>query len=288
MGAHVTIRVRFPDGRPAPGARIVGTNHDAWLKRHRTWSATADLSGAFTWENLDRGTLGDRYTFSVSVVDGTGATWQGEVSERIRARRELLVVLQRDDARESGASPARRLAAIMFIDLVGFTRIAQVDEARALRLIETQRRLVRESFGRYGGNEVKTMGDGFLAEFESTFDACRCGLDLQEQLGRHNREAAPEDAVRVRVGIHVGDVVHAGHDILGDAVNIASRILPLAEPGGICVSEEVFAQVRSRLSVPFVPVDTRSMKPTVFPIAVYRMVLEGDPGRTLPEPGRAA
>ena len=54
MGAHVTIRVRFPDGRPAPGARIVGTNHDAWLKRHRTWSATADLSGAFTWENLDQ------------------------------------------------------------------------------------------------------------------------------------------------------------------------------------------------------------------------------------------
>ncbi len=272
MGVAVTVRVQFPDGTPVSGAQITGVNHDAWSQRHRTWSGSTDSLGVFRWGNLDKGTRGDRYTFSAEHADATGARWRGEVSERIRGPQELLIVVRRVSSPPTKVDAERRLAAIMFTDLVGFTSAAQLDEARALALLEEYRRLLRSAFAGHRGTEVKTIGDGFLVEFESTLDAGRCAIEIQAVLAEHNRSAGTSDPMWVRIGIHVGDVVHDRGDILGDAVNIASRILPLAEPGGICLSEDVYVQLRNRLRYSFEPVDSRPMKSTVFPVRVYKIL----------------
>lgn len=100
MGARVKVQVKMPDGSPASGARILRINHDAWSKDHKAWRGTAGADGAYSWADLDTGTLGDRYTFQANVDDGQGGRWLGEVSERIRKDMELTIVL----ARAGGAS----------------------------------------------------------------------------------------------------------------------------------------------------------------------------------------
>jgi adenylate cyclase len=171
----------------------------------------------------------------------------------------------------------------MFTDIVGFTALAQRDESAALALVERHNRLLRPIFSRFQGTEVKTMGDAFLVEFDSALDAVLCAVEIQKSL----REAAsssqgdPEE-IRLRIGIHLGDVVHSGNDILGDAVNVGSRIEPLAEPGGVCVSGPVFDQVRNKLKLPLEKLGPQDLKNVEFPVDVYRVVLSGAPSRPPP------
>jgi adenylate cyclase len=172
-------------------------------------------------------------------------------------------------------SETRRLAAIMFTDLVGFTRLAQRDEDEALRLRKEHQALMRPLFAIHGGREVKTMGDGSLVEFPSAVESVRCAIEIQEVLARRNALPSTSEGIVLRVGIHVGEVVEEEDDIVGDAVNVASRIEPLAEPGGICVSGSVFDQVRNKLRVPLEKVGARTLKNVEFPVDVYRVVLAG-------------
>lgn len=97
MGVEVRILVQLPDGRAVPGAQVVGVNHDAWSEDHQVWKGTTDSHGQMVWENLDRGTLGDRYTFSARSPDVRGENWTGEVSDRIRGPRDLVIVLHKGD-----------------------------------------------------------------------------------------------------------------------------------------------------------------------------------------------
>jgi adenylate cyclase len=167
----------------------------------------------------------------------------------------------------------RRLSAIMFTDLVGFTKLAQAKEDRALALLEEHRRLLRPVFAGYGGKEVKTIGDGFLVEFVSALDAVRSAVAMQQVLHDRNLTAAPEDAIHLRIGLHVGDVVHSGDDVYGDAVNVASRIEPLAEPGGVCLSDRVFHDVRNKIDCPMASLGKRELKNVESPVEVYRLLL---------------
>lgn len=136
----------------------------------------------------------------------------------------------------------------MFTDLVGSTATAQRDEKSALARQSEQERLLRPAFGRHGGREVKSTGDGFLVEFDSALAATECAVDVQQALRDRNSAGASEPLL-VRIGIHLGDVEERDGDIYGDAVNIASRVEPFADPGGICVSEPVYVQIRNK--VPF-------------------------------------
>ena len=167
----------------------------------------------------------------------------------------------------------RRLAAIMFTDTVGYTASTQMDEARTLELLRNQGSLLRPILASHHGREVKSTGDGFLVEFESALEATRCAIEIQKRLHQHNLAAAEGSGIQIRIGIHLGDVVHAAGDVLGDSVNIASRIEPLAEPGGVCVSEPVFGQVRNKIPDQFVKLEPVSLKGVRFPIDVYRVVL---------------
>lgn len=161
----------------------------------------------------------------------------------------------------------------MFTDIVGFTRLGQQDENRALKLLDEHRRLLRPVFREYGGREVKTIGDGFLVEFASAVEAVRAAVAAQQLLYDRNSRAAPADAIVIRVGLHVGDVVHDGDDVYGDAVNVASRIEPLAEPGGVSLSERVFSDVRNKVDCPMASQGKRELKNVAEPVEVYRLLL---------------
>ena len=166
----------------------------------------------------------------------------------------------------------RRLAAIVFTDMVGYTASSQADEGRTLELLRQQEALVRPLWSVHQGREIKSTGDGFLVEFDSALKAIQCAVDIQRQIHARNTEGglAP---LQIRIGIHLGDVVPHGGDILGDAVNIAARILPLAEPGGICVSGAVHDQVRNKIPDRLERLPPAALKGVVTPVEVYRVVL---------------
>ena len=167
----------------------------------------------------------------------------------------------------------RRLAAIMFTDIVGFTARTQRNEALAMGMLAEHNRLMRSIFPKYSGREIKTIGDSFLVEFSSALEAVRCAVAMQQGLRERNLGLPAEDGIGLRVGIHVGDVIHSGGDILGDAVNVSSRIQPLADSGGICISEQVYDQVRNKFEFPFQKIERRTLKNVSQPIDVYRIIL---------------
>ncbi len=185
---------------------------------------------------------------------------------------------------------ARRLAAIMFIDLAGFTALGQKNEALALSLLDDLRSILRRTFERHRGREVKTMGDGFLVELPSALDALRCAYDAQRALREFNLGQSEEHRLLARIGIHLGDVVESDGDISGDAVNVASRIEPLASPGGICVTQQVYDHVQNKADFELRPLGPQKLKNVDRPVDVYRVVLPWDvtPVTTVLDPHRLA
>ncbi|HTP53981.1 MAG TPA: adenylate/guanylate cyclase domain-containing protein [Thermoplasmata archaeon] len=170
------------------------------------------------------------------------------------------------------ATGRRRLAAIMFTDIVGYSARVQADEKGALADLARHNDLLRPIFERFGGREIKTVGDAFLVEFPSALDAVHGAQQIQIALGDYNRSVESPRRIQIRIGIHVGDVVESNDDVLGDAVNIASRIQSLAEPGGICLTQQVVDQVQNKIEAPLVSLGPTALKNIRLPVAVYRLV----------------
>jgi adenylate cyclase len=166
----------------------------------------------------------------------------------------------------------RRLAAVMFTDIVGYSSLTQRNEQLAMELLEEHRRIVRPIITRHNGREVKTMGDAFLIEFESALEATQCAMDIQKSLQDYNQQSTAERRVHLRIGIHLGDVLRRQNDVLGDAVNIASRIEPLAKPDEICISEQVYDQVRNKINRRTEDLGPQQLKNIEYPINVYRIL----------------
>jgi adenylate cyclase len=158
----------------------------------------------------------------------------------------------------------------MFTDMVGFTASSQQNEAQALDRLREHQELLRPLILEHHGRLVKSTGDGFLVEFESALNATRCAVEIQRTVRERNATRAGPP-LQLRIGIHLGDVESQGEDIFGDAVNIAARVEPLAEPGGVCVSEAVFGQVRNKISEPLEKLPTKDLKGLTFPIDIYRV-----------------
>ena len=171
------------------------------------------------------------------------------------------------------AEEQRKLAAIMFTDMVGYSALSQRDEKLAQELLEEHRRLLREIFPRFNGTEIKTIGDAFLVEFGSALEAAQCAIEIQRTLAKRNADIAPDRRIELKIGIHIGDVVHRGGDVYGDGVNIASRIEPVAGPGGICVSMDVERQIRNALEARFEKLAPTDLKNISVPMELFRIVL---------------
>lgn len=166
------------------------------------------------------------------------------------------------------------LAAIMFTDIVGYTSLTETDEDLSLKLLEEHRKIVRPIISLHGGKEVKTMGDAFLIEFGSASEATKCAFEIQESFHIFNNGRSSEEKILLRIGIHLGDVIHSDKDVYGDAVNIASRIEDFSEPGGISVSRQVYDSVRNKLhDVKFESLGLRQMKNVKTEIELFRVAM---------------
>src|SRR5881296_1129395 len=166
----------------------------------------------------------------------------------------------------------------MFTDMVGYTAISEKNEAQALQLLEEHRRLIRPFFPRHNGREIKTLGDSFLVEFASALEAVRCAFDIQQSLHELNFDRPAERKVLLRIGVHLGDVIHRENDVYGDAVNVASRIEPLATTGGVCVTVQVYDQIRNKFEFPLLSIGKTELKNLVGKVEVYRVVLPWEVG----------
>jgi len=180
--------------------------------------------------------------------------------------------------------PERRLAAVLAADMVGYSRLMEVDERGTLARFKTHRiELIDPAIAKNRGRIIKTTGDGILVEFHSVADAVLCATEIQRRMARRNADVAPARWIQFRIGINLGDVIVEDDDIFGDGVNVAARLQALAEPGGICVSGAVRDQVGHRLdNLEFEDLGDQSVKNITRPIRVFAVKLEAEPD-TAPE-----
>ncbi|MCX6135925.1 MAG: tetratricopeptide repeat protein [Ignavibacteriales bacterium] len=167
----------------------------------------------------------------------------------------------------------RRLAAIMFTDIAGFSKKMGSDESGTIRLLDIHNNIVENVVMKHRGRIIKTIGDAFMVEFTSAVEAVACAMEMQKHLANSNEMIARDDEkIVIRIGIHIGDGVVRGEDILGNGVNIAARLQVLAPPGGICVSHDVLNQVKNRLDVNPIPLGKKHLKNIADPIEVYSII----------------
>src|SRR6476661_8313967 len=149
------------------------------------------------------------------------------------------------------------------------------EEATLGRLKAVRKALVDPTFAKHRGRIVKTTGDGMLVEFASAVDAVRGAVEVQRGMAEHNAALPQDTRIEFRIGIHVGDIIIDDNDIFGDGVNIAARLEGIAEPGGVCVSDDAYRQIRGKIDVPFDDIGSQSLKNITEPMQAWRMQVGG-------------
>ena len=173
----------------------------------------------------------------------------------------------------------RRLAAILAADVVGYTRLMGADEVGTLRrMAELRERVLEPIIAEHRGRIFKLMGDGLLVEFASVVDAVACALAWQNDVAEREAGVEKDKQLQFRIGINLGDVIVEGDDIHGDGVNIAARLEGLAEPGGICLSDDAYRQVRGKIEAEFEDLGERDLKNVAEPVRIYRITACCGPG----------
>jgi class 3 adenylate cyclase/pimeloyl-ACP methyl ester carboxylesterase len=167
------------------------------------------------------------------------------------------------------SSTNRRLAAILAADISGYSRLMGEDEAATVRDLKAHQAVVLPLVGRYGGRIIDTAGDGILAEFPSVINATECAVEIQTIMAARNESVPESRRMRFRIGINLGDVIHDETRIYGDGINVAARLEGIAEPGGICISRQVFDQVSRSIKADFQALGPRTLKNIAQPVDVF-------------------
>ena len=186
---------------------------------------------------------------------------------------------------QAGLSETRKLAAILVADVVGYSRLAGADEDRILARLRTLRSdLIDPILAVHHGRVVKRTGDGAIVEFRSAVDAVNYAIEIQRAMVERNAEVTPDKCIEFRIGIHVGDVVEeTDGDLMGDGVNIAARLQSVAKPGGICISDDTYRQVKSRLDLRVSDLGLVPLKNIAEPMRAYSLEV-GQPAQAKPAP----
>jgi len=176
----------------------------------------------------------------------------------------------------------RRLAAILAADVAGYSRLMGADEEGTLARLNAHRReFLEPTVAQHRGRVVKRTGDGILVEFASAVDAARCAIQVQRGMAQRNIGVADEQRIEIRIGVHVGDIIIEESDIFGDGVNIAARLESIAQPGGICISEDAYRQVRDKLDADFRDSGERQLKNIARAVRIYEFHPDASPaGKT--------
>ncbi len=175
-----------------------------------------------------------------------------------------------------------KLSAIMFTDIKGFSRRMGESEQLTLKLLRDHNRIIRFLVRKHHGKIIKSTGDGFLIDFDSAVVALQCAVEAQQRFLRYNEDKAESDRILVRMSVSLGEVMIVDGDLFGDEVNISARIQPLADPGGICITREVYERVKSKLSLLVVNMGPQNLKNIRQPVEVYKVLIKD------PEQGRIA
>lgn len=166
----------------------------------------------------------------------------------------------------------RRLAAVLAADVAGYSRLMGIDEEGTLgRLKAVRKALVDPAIAFHRGRIVKTTGDGMLVEFASAVDAVRSSAEVQRGMAERNAALPQDHRIEFRIGIHVGDIIFDDNDIFGDGVNIAARLEGIAEPGGICISDDAQRQVRGKVDISFEDMGAQTLKNIAEPMRAWRL-----------------
>jgi TolB-like protein/class 3 adenylate cyclase len=169
----------------------------------------------------------------------------------------------------------RKLAAILAADIAGYSRLMGLDETGTAKALREHRAAVDPIFAGHGGRIFKTMGDGVLVEFQSIVAAVESALAVQKLMAERNADVPEDRRMLFRIGVNLGDVLIEGDDVLGDGVNVAARLEGIAEPGGICISDDSYRQVRGKLDLAFEDAGEQQLKNIMRPVRVYRIRFDG-------------
>ncbi|MBV9251272.1 MAG: adenylate/guanylate cyclase domain-containing protein, partial [Acetobacteraceae bacterium] len=184
------------------------------------------------------------------------------------------------------AASGRKLIAVLYADMVGYSRLISLDDAGTFRRLRMLRSgLIDPAIREHGGRVVQTGGDSLLVAFDSIDGAVRCAINLQQQMPVYDANQPPDRRIRFRIGINIGDVIPHGNDLHGDGVNIAARLQAECPVGGICVSRTVRDHMHGRLDLPFEPTGPLTLKNITTPVEAF--ILRVDPAGRKPEPAPA-
>ena len=170
----------------------------------------------------------------------------------------------------------RRLAAIFAADIEGYSRLMVTDEAGTLRALTQRRAILDGLIAEHRGRIANTAGDSVLAEFASAVDAVQCAVEARAALAGANADLSLERRVNFRIGVHVGDVMVKDGDLFGDGVNIAARLEALAEPGGVCISDDAYRLIRGKVNFILEDIGSRSLKNIPDPMRVWLIRTDSD------------
>jgi len=177
---------------------------------------------------------------------------------------------------------SRKLAAIMFTDIKGFSRKMGENETVAMALLKAHDAMMNELVAKYDGKVIKSIGDSFMVDFGSAVNAVKCSIEAQEIFWYYNKGKSELERIEIRIGIHLGDVITDGHDIFGDGVNIASRIEAVTSPNRICISQDIHNQVKNKMDLETYSLGVMEFKNIAEPIEIYEVLMNSIPELSKP------